>query len=104
VAGSGRAEEGSKQAEVEKQTGGQKHAGREERGCGQGRRDKQAGKQVDSSHAKVQKQKDAQLGRCSYTGMQRSKQADRYWEVVRGGRQTQVDSGMQRLRKQGEAE
>jgi hypothetical protein len=31
VAGSGRAEEGSKQAEVEKQTGGQKHAGREER-------------------------------------------------------------------------
>jgi hypothetical protein len=37
VAGSGKAEEGGRQAEVEKQTGGQKHAGREERGCGQGR-------------------------------------------------------------------
>jgi hypothetical protein len=88
VAGSGRAEEGGRQAEVEKQTGGQKHAGREETGCGQGRRDKQteamwqeeafshletetsgrreagrtyrhAGKQVESSHT----------GRCSYTGV-----------------------------------
>jgi hypothetical protein len=39
-----------------------------------------------------------------HKGMQRSKQTDRYWEVIKGGRQTQVDSGMQRLRKQGEAE
>jgi hypothetical protein len=36
-----------------------------------------------------------------HTGMQRSKQADMYWEVIRGGRQTQVDSGTQRLKKQG---
>jgi hypothetical protein len=78
--GSSRAKEGGRQAEVEKQTGEQKHAGREERGCGQGGRDKQteamwqeeacshleteagrrreadrryrqAGKQVKSSHA-----------------------------------------------------
>jgi hypothetical protein len=36
-----------------------------------------------------------------HTGMQRSKQADRYWEVTGEGRQTQVGSGVQRLRKQG---
>jgi hypothetical protein len=36
-----------------------------------------------------------------HTGMQRSKQADKYWEVTGGGKQTKVGSGMQRLRKQG---
>jgi hypothetical protein len=36
-----------------------------------------------------------------HTGMQRSKHGDRYWEVTGGGRQTQVGSSMQRLRKQG---
>jgi hypothetical protein len=36
-----------------------------------------------------------------HTGMQKSKQADRYWEVIRGGRQTQVDSGRERQNSTG---